>query len=252
LEIIVDARAAETLLALRNGGKRMAFAISNAIRTSLLGAQAEVRKHVEQQFIVRRAAFVMREAAVIRGAGGGSGFPSTMRLEGRFQTGEKERFLLGGFETGELRRPFTPGAKHVAVPTRGGPARPTPASKIPQRFQFSDLALRAKTTKATSTSTRRRKSLELKKHITSGGKTQYKGASRTFLLTHAKKAPFGGVYQRVGAGRDDIRLVYSFQTPRNLPAVLKYDETARRYVEATFESFLIAEVAASFEFHKGT
>lgn len=249
----VDVKAAEVLLNLRNGTRRMAYAIANALHSSLLGAQTAVRTNVSSTFTLRRGAFVLREAAVIRGRAGGSGFPSATRLEGRFQTGDKERFLLGGFETGAVRYPFTPGAKSVAVPVTGGPARPSDAARVPQRFMFSNLQVAKETKRATETKPRkyRRRSLELTRHTTSGGKVQFKGASRTFLLTSTKKAPLGGVYQRVGPGRDDIRMVYSFMTPKRLPTILRYDITARQFVEARFTAFLRSEVEKTLNFQRG-
>lgn len=254
MEVFVDANDAEVLLSLKNGGKRMAYAISNAIRSSLLGAQKAVHNGVRDRFTVR-SNFVIQQSAVIKGRSGGSGFPSPTRLEGRFTTGDKPRLLLGKFEDGQLRTPFTPGAKHVAVPMIGNAARPTKKSKVPSRFYFSNLRLSSSTpsdkpTTANAKLKRPKKSLALVRHVTKRGKTQWKGTSRTFLLTHTKRAPQGGVFQRVGPAKSDIRLIWSFQTPFKLPQILKYDETARRYVEAVFNQFLIEEVNKTLAFNK--
>jgi hypothetical protein len=245
LEVSVD--AAKPLALLRNGGKRMAYACVNALNKTAKQVQSAERAHVTAQFTVRKPEFLGRQSAVIRGADGGSGFASVKqgKFEARIGIGEKERLLLSGFEEGVVRTPFK--GKNVGVPVTGGAARPSIQSSVVNAYRFQNLKLRRQTSRGTS-KRKYRSSATIKSHVTATGKVQWKGTNRTFMLTETGKAPKGGVYQRVGPGRDDIRMVYSFKPPMRLKRRLRFIETGRRVAEQSFAANLKREVDATLAF----
>ena len=246
IEVEID--AAKTLALLRNGGKRMAYAVVNAINGAAKDVQAAERDRVQHEFTVRKSEFVMRQAAVIKGVTG-SGFASVGagRFEARIAVGQKPRLLLSGFEEGDERRPVK--GKNVGVPRTGGPARPAVGASVRSEFTFSNLALRKQTSSGGMSKRKRRSSAKVKAHVTAKGKVQWKGTQRTFLLTETKKAPLGGVFQRVGPGRGDIRLVYTFTPPMRLKARLKFIETGRKIAEQRLPERLREEVNKSLAYN---
>ena len=247
-EVSID--ASRPLALLRNGGKRMAFAVVNALNDTAKAIQTGEREHVSATFRVRKPEFLLRQAAVIKAAEGGSGFASVGagRFEARISVGEKPRLFLSGFETGDERRPFK--GKNVAVPLTGGPARPGFGSSVQEAFTFRNLNLR----RTTARGQQKRKSkttVRLRSHITATGKLQWKGAQRTFLLTQTRQAPKGGVFQRVGPGRDDIRMVYSFKSPFRLDRRLRFLETGQRIADQVFQRNLLLQVEKTLAYSLG-
>jgi len=224
--ITVSIDATRPLALLKNGSKRMAYAVANAMNATAKEIQKAERARVRQEFTVRKEDFLMRQAAVIRGEQGGSGFASVgkARFEVRIAVGQKDRLFLSGFEAGDERRPRK--GKNVAVPVTGGPARPTFGTSVESTaFTFGRLGLR----RAGSRGRKRSGAASLPV----GGKPQWKGANRTFQIGQTAKMPKGGIFQRIGPGRDDIRVVYSFQPPKRLERRLRFIQTGRQ-VAATF------------------
>lgn len=245
MQITVSIDATRPLALLRNGGKRMAFAVVNALNHTAKEIQAGERAQVKQAFTLRKPDFVLRQAAVIRGAAGGSGFANVKqgRFEVRISVGQRPRLLLSDFEAGGQRKPFK--GKNVAVPITGGPARPSFRQSVPDAFTFRGLSLRRVTPRGQQ-KRRRRTQVKFQASVTRTGKVQWKGAHRTFLLTQTKKAPKGGVFQRVGPGRDDIRLVYSFQPSARLDRRLRFIETGQAIAHRVYAASLKGEVEAAF------
>jgi hypothetical protein len=248
LEVRID--AARCLALLRNGGKRMAFAVVNALNQTAKEIQTGEREHAASAFTLRKRDFVLREAAVIRAAAGGSGFASVGagRFEARISVGQKPRLLLSGFEEGAERRPFK--GKNVAAPVTGGPARPSFSAGVSDAFTFRNLGLRRVKSNGQS-KRKRRTTVRIEQSITKQGKVQWKGAHRTFLLTETGRAPQGGVFQRVGPGRDDIRMVYSFRPPFRLDRRLHFLDTGTRIADQRFQRNLLAEVNAALAYNLG-
>jgi len=243
--VTISIDAAKPIALLKNGGKRMAFAVVNALNNTAKEIQRGERARVQSQFTLRKRDFVLREAAVIRAAAGGSGFASVSqrRFEARISVGQKPRLLLSGFEAGDLRRPVK--GKNVAVPITGGPARPSFGSSVPKPFTFAGLSLRRVTPRGQQ-KRKRRTQITLAAHISSRGTVQWKGAHRTFLLTQTRKAPKGGVFQRVGPGRDDIRTVYSFKPPSRLDRRLRFIQTGQEIAARFYAAELKRQVDAAF------
>lgn len=226
-----------------NPEKKLAYATVNAIRSSLFRGQSAIQAHTLAAFTVRAKTqqFVMRSVAKIEV------FPSVSqgRPYGEIAVDKKTRLLLAEFESGGTRPKFGPG-KNVAIPSIGGPARPSWTSSVPAAFSFANLSIvkvRAGKTERTKSGRLRRErvGLSLKAHTTKGGKIQFKGARRTFILPASARLPFGGLLQRVGPGRDDVRLVYSFDPPGHLAAKLDFVLIMRQVADTWFAEELQRE-----------
>jgi len=70
------------------------------------------------------------------------------------------------------------------------------------------------------------KKLGLKQVTTATGKQVWRGKNRTFEIKTAAH-PLGAVFERVGPGKDDIRIVYTFNAPFHLKAMLDFVDIAR-------------------------
>lgn len=152
------------------------------------------------------------------------------------------RLLYGGFETGIERKPFTPGAKSVATPRTGGPARPTASSPITPELTFAKMRLQAfRGGKRLRRNTRSRKNLGvglLGEYGRLGSPTpdqaiQWKGKNRTFLL-FTRKHPLGEVLQRTGPGPGGLRLAWLFEPPFKLDNRLEFVKTAEKVAAQFF------------------
>jgi hypothetical protein len=253
--ITVDVRGAAVLATLRNGNKRIAFAVVNALNKTIRDVQVAEQVGVEREFTVRRKEFVKRQAAVIsKRAGGGFASVKGGRFEAQVAVGQKPRLLLSGFEKGGDRRAAmaatgaTLKGKRSAVPVVGGPARPSFASVVPKEFEFRALSIRKATKRGGMAKRRARAAVTFRANTTSGGAVQFKGKQRTFVLLETKQAPEGGVFQRVGPGRGDIRMVYSFKADEKLEPRLEFVKRARGVAVAKFAGHLQAEVRSSLAF----
>jgi hypothetical protein len=242
MELLVSVDSAEVLRGLGMAPARVKYAVVNALNKTIRLGQERVRARARGgRFILRKPDFVLRQVAVIRGRNGGSGFASVRdeRFEARMAVGEKPRLLLSSFEEGGERRPFK--GKNVAVPLPGGPARPSERASVPEAFTFKALRF-TKGPRVAGGSPRARRQR--------GAPARWRGAQRTFILTRTRNAPHGGVFQRVGPGRSDVRMVYSFSAGVRIPRTLGFVDTARR-ASAAFQPALVAEIASSIKFAFG-
>lgn len=225
--INVQVDDSELLSRMHNGEKRLAYAVVNAINNTAIRIQSDVQAGVEQRFLVRDPAFLLRQAAVIKPfASVGQGRPYA-----EISVGQKDRLLLSEFESGGERLAFV--GQHPAIPISGGPARPTFSGRVPPEFTFQGLRIvatgpRGEPQRTASGRLRRRKArgLQFRRSFTATGKTQLKGEQRTFILSHSASLPSGGVLQRIGPGRGDLRLVYEFATGEQIKPRLQFVATA--------------------------
>lgn len=265
----VNVDAARLLLdieRLTNGPKRFAFAIERAGNSTLKLMQGTAHEHVEDRLTIRRPEFFFGTAGRPGGAAGRithffsvrDGRPfGEIAISSPRTVSSRQQLLLGEFERGgSLRRPFTPGAKRVAVPVTGGPARPQFSSTVPAAFTFKGLSIikvnakgEAEKTKTGRSRRTRAKGLKFTRHVTASGAVQWRGAHRTFILEETARSPFGGVYQRVGPGRDDMRTVYSFRDPFALADRLDWEPRVRSTGDRWFGTFLEDEVRSTLRFH---
>lgn len=252
----VDSRELVKLAWMKNAGKRMNYALAYAINDTLREVQKEERARVADKFTLRKPEFVLREAAILRFAK-----PADPNMQGKVFVGQKQRFILGAFERGGSRRAalmesgITPRGRRAAVPMKGNPARQTFASEVPSSLRFASLRL-----KPVAPNRRKRRKGDVRTRVVTGGgtvdetqgsNTRIKGQQRTFVLKRTKKQPEGGVYQRFGPRRDDIRLLYAFVPNQRVPKKLNFEKVARSVTMQTFQRNLREQVNRSMVFHTG-
>lgn len=206
------------VLKLRNGQKRLAFAVANGINNTAKAIQKIERDRIGRRFTVRggNAQFLQRQAAIIRP------FASATRNVpfAEISIGQRRRLLLSKFEERFRREPFK--GRQLAVPVLGSPARPTRRSSVPESLRFTKLRLR----KQKKAPARRRRG--------DPANQPRKGLQRTYLV------PGVGVFQRRSgprpaagrAGRKRSRhnsvLIYAFIRPPEVEARPGLGETATR------------------------
>lgn len=255
MQIEVDVKAAEVLLRLRKGEKRMVYAVSNAIRDTALDAQKAIHDQVRKSFIIRKPAFFFGSPGRPGGVAAKVDKPSPTagRLVARVYTGEGSKggqVLLPKFERGGERRPFTPGAQHVAVPLLGRPARPNIARGVPPAFTFAGLKFKAY--RAGKVVRRRRRGRTVNQtpfgeygrlRPPTSGEVQWKGLQRTFII------PNVGVFQRIGPDRGDVRMIYAFKRPFKLDTRLNFVATGTAAVRNVYRGHMLKWIGEAFAFH---
>lgn len=218
----------------KNYERRLAFAVQGALNQAARDVQTATHAQVRRRFVVRRERFLFGTPARPGGAAGRISTFASVRQNRPYAevmvgvrnraadlagavtgTGRKARgqVLLPVFEFGGDRKPFTPGAKGAAIPLLGRPARPSIKREVPPAFTISGLNLKPK--RAGGSEGRRvakgSAAGRAKNAVDVTGARQLKGRERTFLLRKTEKEPTGGIFQRVGKGRGDIRAVYLFR-----------------------------------------
>lgn len=244
LDIRMEVASAVGLL--RFGEKRLWFAEVNAVNNLAKRAQATVQGGLERHRFIIRKAFVRRQAAVIDGFAN----VAARRFEARLEVRQPARLLLATFEEGGTRKPFTPGAKHVAVPILGRPARPSLKTGVPPAFTFAGLKLSAYRGGKKLSRRRRGRTVAVGIHgefgrvhlPEAGSKVLWKGLQRTYLV------PKVGVFQRIGTGRVDTRLIWAFRQPFGIDQRLRFRSTVRDVVNLHGAAELQREVDAVFAF----
>jgi hypothetical protein len=87
-----------------------------------------------------------------------------------------------------------------------------------------------------------RKAKGIRKRKLGGQYYVWQGNQRTFILPHTRRAPLGGVFQRVGPKRDDVRMIYAFKQGVPLKAILAFVATT----ESAFRDVFNEQFAKSF------
>jgi len=231
----VDIKAASAVLRLRKGPKKLVYTMVNAINDTAKDVQKAVQGRIKNVFTVRKPEFIASQVKVFGAKFDAAGQSS--RWQARvFMAAETQRLLLPKFEEGGERKPFTPGAKHIAAPFPGGPARPTPESTIPQAFTFQGLQFKQIVGGRKVRRRRRGRTVDesifgefgrLRKDL---GKGQWRGQQRTYLI------PGKGVFQRTGKGKGATRLVWGFLKPFRLDRRLGFYFTATKALRGSFEA----------------
>jgi len=201
--------SAVLVLRLRNGQRRLAYAVVNAINNTAKRIQDAERRRVEEEFIVRKKEFIRREAAIIKPFAN----VRQARAYAEIGVGQKPRLLLSAFERGAERKPFTPTAERVAEPVVGGPARPRFAAPVTPELRVGKLRF-------DRTKIGRRRA----------------GVTRTKTYLVAKV----GIFQRIGPAA--TRAVYLFTRGKKLAPRLRFVETAEKEVDKWFGEEMEREV----------
>jgi hypothetical protein len=209
MRIDLQIDSAPLVLRLRNGQRRLAYAVVNAINNTAKRIQDAERRRVEEEFTVRKKDFIRREAAIIKP------FASVRqaRAFAEIAVGQKARLLLSAFERGAERKPFTPAARSVAEPVVGGPARPRFAQPVAPDLRVGKLRF-------DRTKTGRRRA----------GVTR----TKTYLV------PKVGIFQRIGPAA--TRAVYLFTRGKKLAPRLHFVETAEKEADKWIREEMEREV----------
>jgi hypothetical protein len=214
--------------------KNLAFSTAQALNDTAKVAQSRIRANVHTRFHVRKAQFVDRSIKIFAFANAGANRPYA-----EIGVDNKPRFILSLFEEGGARLPFV--GKNVAVPITGQAARPSLDSNVRADLQFQSLNFRKSKTTVTARGRevlKARRASGNRKRKLSGDYLIWRGNQRTFILPQTRRAPLGGVFQRVGPGKDDIRLIYSFKSNVRLKAALDFVSTSEQAFSDVFqESF---------------
>lgn len=197
--------------------KRLVYNTVEAINQTAKAVQAQVREDMARDFHLRSANKKGRKWLLdrikIKFAGVKKGL-----LYAEIYVDQKPRLLLGQFEEGGMREPFK--GKNIAVPitatAREGGGK---GGEVRQELTFKALGL-----KPVSVTPRLK-----------ADRVQFKGKERTFILKSTAKHPMGGVFQRTGPGRDDIRMVYSFQKAFQLRRLLRLVQRAKQIYQDKFQ-----------------
>jgi hypothetical protein len=216
--------------------KQMVYGVVNALNATAKRVQLAEFENVRKRFQIRKPEFFFGTADRPGGVAARIS-PFASVKDGRLYAevsvsagsqAAQRRTLLGEFEQGGQRRPFTPGAAHVAVPIVGRPARPSISRPVPPAFTFAGLHfLPFRGGKRV-----RRKRIGGKLVDVGGTQpVQFRGRERTFIAKTPRE-PEGGVFQRFGPGRGDIREIYAFRRPFRLDTRLHWIETARATADA--------------------
>ena len=209
MRIDLQIDSAPLVLRLRNGQRRLAYAVVNAINNTAKRIQEAERRRVEQEFTVRRHDFIRREAAIIKPFAN----VRQARAYAEISVGQKPRLLLSAFERGAERKPFTPTATRVAEPVVGGPARPQFSAQVTPELRVQRLRF-------DRTKTGRRRA----------GVTK----TSTYLV------PKVGIFQRIG--KEATRAVYFFTRGKKLAPRLHFVETAEKEADRWFAEEMEREV----------
>src|SRR5579859_1164330 len=198
--------------------KNLAYSVAQALNDTALDAQKRIRESMRARFHLRRQDFMFRAIKMFAFAKVGAGRPYA-----ELGIDNKPRLLLALFQTGGERKPFK--GSSVAVPITGGAARPGVDDSVRPEFTFQSLNFtKGPITKEGKQVLAARKAAHVRKRKLGGQYYVWQGAQRTFILPHTARAPNGGVFQRVGPKKDDLRLIYSFRRNVQVRKMLDFVE----------------------------
>ncbi len=204
VQIRVDGHATLTALE-RLFRDQLPFATSLAINKADQAARAAVQAGIRERFTVRRP-WVLQ--GVVVDASTKTNLRATVRMA-------DDRRFLSKFEAGGTLGASSP-ERPLAIPSVN--LRPAFADVVPRALYPSSLRLvpRRGVTGI----------LPARRHLTPRGMVQLQGKQRTFVLDATM---FGvqtpGVYQRIGPGPHDIRLLWIYKQREPIPARLQFNRT---------------------------
>ena len=149
--------------------------------------------------------------------------------------GQRPRLLLSMFETGGMREPAK--GKNVAVPNPDVARDGSINKQVSPKYMYKALKMKKYKTKSEYITTKYKKKygVIVKKYKSKESKVQRKGLERTFMINKpTAKLKMGGIYQRVGPKRGDIRVVYSFQKAFRIRKTLNFINQSKEVYEKQF------------------
>lgn len=213
--------------------KNLAFSTAQALNDAAKDAQRQIRANLRERFHIRNAVFMDRTIKIFAFASVQSSRPfAEIGVDN-----SKKNLILSLFEDGGARLPFI--GKNVAVPITGQAARPSVSDSVRPDLTFQALNFRRGPIVRTGAGANAWASQRAARKRGIRGKLSneyfvWQGDQRTFILFNTKRAPLGGVFQRVGPHRDDIRMLYSFKANVRLRAALDFVATTDTAFNNTF------------------
>lgn len=193
LTISVDATPALNYVA--NTVRQLPFATATALNQTAKDAQVAIQQSIASQFVLRQPRWILQGVKIEQFVKKSSAqFAITIRLD-------PSRQLLAKFETGGSKEATDP-ARPVAIPSSA--IRPAFSLQAPRGLYPSALGLTPYHQIASGFKTRAL-------HTTARGLVVLRGKQRTFVLDASEGVRVPGVYQRVGPGRHDIRLIWTYR-----------------------------------------
>lgn len=189
-------------------------AIARTAQEAAEAAQREARSHLQI-----RKDFLLKRMRVLK-------YPRANDLTAVIGVDENVQgspLIIGLLEQGQSGDKTGSSGAGVAVPLTGSPARPEFAAKVTPRLLY--------------------KKLQMERHTTSGGFTQWKGKQRTFVI------PGVGVFQRVGRKPKTARRGKSFasggasshESSRSV-LIYKFDDRVRLGAHVRLREAMIAKI----------
>lgn len=213
----ISIESARTVLFLKNGGRRLGYAVVNTLNRLAKEIQAAERAHAPSVFTLRKREFILRQLAIITFAS-----VARDRYEARIRVGQKPRLLLGMFEAGGYHEPL-PGRTALAVPVVGG-ARPSQQADVPEALWVKNLQLNRRPGKT-------------------GGPGPIEGSNESYVV------PRVGIFQRITAAMS--RILYSFRPGVRVPRDLQWLTIASRIAAHRGPEILADEVDSAWR-HGGS
>ncbi len=127
-----------------------------------------------------------------------------------------------------MKDPLNP----IAIPTDA--IRPTAASLVPRAMYPKNLRVVGRMMSgqgglsylpAKAPGTKR-------KHTVTVGKVKLKQQDRSFILPGSFGKQSWGVWERIGSGKRDVRMIWKFEKAIAIPRLLSFEDDARRIIDA--------------------
>lgn len=212
--------------------KKLATAVARALNRTTLDIQTAERVQIDQNFTVRKAGFIYRLIKITAFASANQGRPyAEIGIDA-----SKARVLLPLFtEDGAEKDPEI--GKNVAIPLTGEAARPSFGSLVPQQLTFQALNFKRVSLSEQGrqlTALRKRGLAQVARKLPSNAYI-WEGQQRTFII------PDVGVFQRVGPGKADVKMIYAFKPKVMLPKKFDFVGVATRVFGEKFAGYLAEE-----------
>lgn len=203
---------AELLRKSQRAEKKIAFGTVNALNNAAKNLQSRIRGEGTRDLTIR-GEFARRQAAIIKP------FASVKdkRPYAELSVGKRERLLLPELATKEpeKRKPFTPGAKRVAIPLIDGQPRARFPQKLPKELYWKALRLK-RWPRGTAKGARKKYPGE-----SQAKQTIWRGRLRTYMI------PSIGVFQRKSSSVSEP--IYLFDADVPIPQRLGFLEIMERH-----------------------
>jgi hypothetical protein len=223
--------------------QQLPFAMAVALNRTADDANAALRRHLDDAFTIR-APGLLRYVAPLD-----IPRPNRARKDRLSVILETDRIgrIFNPFETGVPK--VTRANEHLIIPSEN--LRPSPNTVIARTLYPTNLGLTAKRDPAGTHYYALGRGAKAKKltpyHKGATGKWTIKGRRRTFALDPNYQQDIApedaGIYQRVGLGRDGIRLLWHYADRVERPSTLQFYDTLNRTFDARIKSNLEGAIA---------